>query len=71
MIANGQYDLSHYQDSANSSKTYLYFTVNGKPDRLHTLDLKVIFPLFSTELNINMSLIKLMLSNQPTNLEID
>ena len=26
-----QYDPSHYQDSANSSKTYLYFTVKGKP----------------------------------------
>ena len=52
-----------YQDSANSSKTYLCFTVNGKPDRLHTLDLKVISPLFSTELNINMGLIKLILAN--------
>ena len=38
---------------------------------LHTLDLKVISSLFSTELNINMGLIKLILAYQPTNLEID
>ena len=29
------------------------------------LDLKVISPLFSTELNINMEVIKLILANQP------
>ena len=31
----------------------------------------IISPLFSTELSINMRLIKLILANQPTNLEID
>ena len=30
-----QYYPSHYQDSANSSKTYLYFTVKGKPSFTH------------------------------------
>ena len=38
---------------------------------LHTLNLKVISPLFSTELNINMGLIKLILANQAKHLEID
>ena len=35
------------------------------------LDLKAVSTLSSTELNINMGLIKLVLANQPTNLEID
>ena len=35
------------------------------------LDLKAVSTLSSTELNINMGLIKLALANQPTNLEID
>ena len=58
-MANGQYDSSHYQHSTNRAS-----------QALHTLDLKVISPLFSTELNINMGLIKLKLANQPTSLEI-
>ena len=59
-MANGQYDSSHYQHSTNRAS-----------QALHTLDLKVIPPLFSTELNLNMGLIKLILASQPTNLEID
>ena len=66
-MANWQYDSSHYQDSTNSLKTYLYFANQA----LHTFDLKVISPLFSTELKVNMGLIKLILANQPTNLEIE
>ena len=61
MAANGQYDSSHYQHSTKCLKTYLYFTVKLRANQaLHTLDLKVIPPLFSTELNINMGLIKLI-----------
>ena len=56
-MANGQYDSSHYQHSTNMAS-----------QALHTFDLKVISPLFSTELNINMGLIKLI--NQK-NLDID
>ena len=59
-MVNGQYDSSHYQHSTNMAS-----------QALHTFDLKVISPLFSTELSINMRLIKLILANQPTNLEID
>ena len=51
-------------------KTLFVLHCNGLNQALHTVDLKVISPLFSTELNINMSLIKLILANQPTNLEI-
>ena len=51
-------------------KPYLYFTVKGKPSFTH-VRFEVISPSFSTELNINMGLIKLILANQPTNLEID
>ena len=65
MAANGQYDSSHYQHSTKCLKTYLYFTVKLRANQaLHKLDLKVIPPLFSTELNINMGLIKLILANQ-------
>ena len=64
MAANGQYDSSHYQHSTKFSKTYLHFTVKANK-ALHTSDLKLISPLFSTELNINMGLIKLILANQP------
>ena len=46
-------------------------SLKGTNQALHTLDLKVISPLFSTELNINMGSIKLILANQQTNLEIE
>ena len=70
MAANGQHDLSHYQLSSKCSKPYLYFTVRDTPSFTHGR-FESHSPLFSTELDINMGLIKLILANQPTNMEID